>query len=141
MEPHTTDNLPSHHEIESLCSDNLKGLYEKLLHTRPPPRTSIDFLRGNISWALQALALDETPMVLREKLITRTNGKTPSNKTSVIPGTHLIREWQGKTHQVTVLEHGYLWQEQHYKSLSRIAKEITGAHWSGPRFFGLKASS
>ena len=51
--------------------------------------------------------------------------------------TRLIREWQGETHEVTILETGYLYQGQHYRSLSGVASDITGAHWSGPRFFGL----
>lgn len=51
-------------------------------------------------------------------------------------GSRLMREWNGVTHQVEVLETGYLWQGEKYRSLSAIAKAITGAHWSGPRFFG-----
>ena len=54
------------------------------------------------------------------------------------PGTRLIRTWGGETHEVTVLERGYLWQERRYRSLSAIAGEITGTRWSGPRFFGLR---
>jgi hypothetical protein len=53
------------------------------------------------------------------------------------PGTRLIREWNGQTINVEVREDGYLWQGRLYTSLSRIACEVTGARWSGPRFFGL----
>ena len=53
-------------------------------------------------------------------------------------GSRLVREWNGRTHVVDVSEAGYVWQGQTYRSLSAIAREITGAHWSGPRFFGLK---
>ena len=49
----------------------------------------------------------------------------------------LLREWNGVTHVVDVTEQGYRWREQTWRSLSAIAREITGAHWSGPRFFGL----
>ena len=54
------------------------------------------------------------------------------------PGTRLMREWQGKVHQVTVLVKGFEHQGKAYSSLSSIAREITGTAWSGPLFFGLK---
>ena len=53
-------------------------------------------------------------------------------------GSQIIREWNGKTHKVNVLKKGFEWQGQPYRSLSAIAKAITGTHHSGPRFFGLK---
>ncbi|BDW86550.1 hypothetical protein MACH21_27270 [Roseicyclus marinus] len=57
------------------------------------------------------------------------------------PGGRLLREWNGVTHVVEVVENGYLWNGQRWRSLSVIAREITGAHWSGPRFFGLNAKA
>ncbi len=54
-------------------------------------------------------------------------------------GTRLIREWNGQTVTVHVQEDGFLWEGRHYGSLSAIAREVTGAQWSGPRFFGLRA--
>jgi len=57
------------------------------------------------------------------------------------PGTRLIREWQGKTFEVTVMDRGYAYRGSRYESLSEIAREITGARWSGPRFFGLKQTA
>jgi hypothetical protein len=55
------------------------------------------------------------------------------------PGTVLIRQWQGATHHVTVGGHGVLYRGERYRSLSAVARLITGARWSGPRFFGLRA--
>ncbi len=52
-------------------------------------------------------------------------------------GNRLVREWNGTTHTVLVLDSGFEWQGRQYRSLSQIAEAITGAHWSGPRFFGL----
>lgn len=49
----------------------------------------------------------------------------------------MLREWNGVTHVVEVTETGFLWNGETWRSLSAIAREITGAHWSGPRFFGL----
>jgi hypothetical protein len=56
------------------------------------------------------------------------------------PGTRLYREWNSKTHVVEVTEKGVFWNGQHYRSLSAVARAITGARWSGPRFFGLKGT-
>jgi hypothetical protein len=53
-------------------------------------------------------------------------------------GTRLVREWQGRTYEVLVLDDGFSWQSTHYPSLSAIARKITGTPWSGPLFFGLK---
>ena len=54
------------------------------------------------------------------------------------PGTRLLREWQGRTYEVVVLDDGFCWQGTQYRSLSAIARKITGTAWSGPLFFGLK---
>ena len=53
------------------------------------------------------------------------------------PGTRLVRDWHGVGHTVIVLESGFEYDGKHWKSLTAIAKVITGAHWNGPRFFGL----
>ncbi|TIR60185.1 MAG: DUF2924 domain-containing protein, partial [Mesorhizobium sp.] len=55
----------------------------------------------------------------------------------VLPGARLVRDWNGKTHIVDVVEDGFVFEAKVYPSLSSIARKITGAHWSGPRFFGL----
>ena len=67
----------------------------------------------------------------------RGEGRLPSG-TVMRPGTVLVREWQGTTHQVTVLADGFGWNGQHHPSLSGIAHAITGTKWNGPRFFGMR---
>jgi len=57
------------------------------------------------------------------------------------PGTVLVRDWGGVTYQVKVLEDGLLFRGKRYKSLSQVARVITGARWSGPLFFGLKSAA
>lgn len=54
------------------------------------------------------------------------------------PGTRLVRRWHDRTYRVLVLDHGFQYEDRHYRSLTPIAREITGAAWSGPLFFGLK---
>jgi hypothetical protein len=56
----------------------------------------------------------------------------------VKPGTRLMREWKGRTYDVLVLDDGFSWQNTRYRSLSALARKITGTAWSGPLFFGLK---
>ena len=56
------------------------------------------------------------------------------------PGTRLMREWRGRSHEVQVLDDGFSWQGTHYRSLSAIARKITGTAWSGPLFFGLRSN-
>nr|WP_245625564.1 DUF2924 domain-containing protein [Ahrensia marina] len=70
---------------------------------------------------------------------TRTAKSTKPSVLSVRAGTHLVREWNGRTYQVEALERGFRLDGKTYRSLSAIAKKITGAHWSGPRFFGLES--
>ena len=68
-------------------------------------------------------------------------GQTPvSAGPKIKPGTRLLREWQGKVHEVIVLETGVEYRGEAWPSLSAVAREITGTRWSGPRFFGLKGA-
>ena len=62
----------------------------------------------------------------------------PTPSVSLRPGTRLVREWHGVTHMVLILADGIEWRGQRYRSLSVVARKITGARWSGPRFFGLR---
>jgi len=73
-----------------------------------------------------------------------TDGDEPSpvmqpsaERRRLVPGARLLRDWNGRTHAVDVTQDGYLYDGNTYRSLSAIARRITGAHWSGPRFFGL----
>lgn len=132
------DPLPSIAELETLSPSELQTLYQRLLQVKAPPRFSPDFLRGNIAWQLQAFQQGQDPQALRGRLLAKAQQRTISPKTSYKAGTRLIREWQAKTYEVTILEKGYRWKNHTYRSLSEIAREITGSHWSGPRFFGLK---
>ena len=67
----------------------------------------------------------------------RSRKSGPAGKHSMKPGTRLVREWNGRTYHVEVAADGFVWNGKTHRSLSVIAREITGAQWSGPRFFGL----
>ena len=60
---------------------------------------------------------------------------------SVRPGTVMVREWDGVLHRVMALDEGYAWNGTSYRSLSQVARAITGTRWNGPRFFGLREAS
>jgi hypothetical protein len=99
-------------------------------------------VRG-IGYRLQALQHGGLSKSTRRKLKTlakmfRTEGRVaPDPGLSLKPGARLVREWHGRTHTVTVTEDGFDYDGATYASLTKIAKKITGTHWSGPRFFGL----
>jgi hypothetical protein len=105
-----------------------------------PPRLSRSLMEKAIAYDLQVEAFGGLPARTRRAL--RTAAKEDGrSKLSKLPsrGTRLIREWHGALHEVEVLEDGYLWRGARHRSLSAIARAITGTKWSGPRFFGLVA--
>mgnify|MGYP001816595542 CR=1 FL=1 len=137
MEKRKASSYPVPKVIESLPVSELEALYKTLLQAKPPASCSPDFLKGNILWALQAIEAGHCPIKLRYSLLKLANIGRKKPSRSIKSGTRLIREWHGKTHEVTVLDHGYLWNDNTYASLTQIAREITGTHQSGPKFFGL----
>jgi hypothetical protein len=74
---------------------------------------------------------------IAEQSATGSSPKTPQIKNAQ-SGTILVREWQGSAYRVTMLDDGVSFNGKHYRSLSEVAREITGSRWSGPRFFGLR---
>jgi hypothetical protein len=115
------------------------------LYGRDPPRISRDLLKLGIAYRRQELEHGGLGKATIRKLATlaktlRQTGRVgPAPTLSLKAGTRLVREWHGRTHTVTVTEDGFEYDGMSYPSLTKIAKAITGAHWSGPRFFGLGA--
>lgn len=113
------------------------------LHKVPAPKTTPDLLMRGIAYRLQERAHGGLPnATLREierlaRQFARTGSVSAAGDTRIKPGTRLVRDWGDTSHHVVVLEQGFLYQERRYTSLSQIAHDITGAKWSGPRFFGL----
>ena len=130
--------IPSLDDINSISTKGLKQLLSKLTKASSPPFASREYLFGNITWMLQVIESGEDPIKVRQELLKLANSTSVSSKTRYLPGTRLVREWHGVTHEVVIEENGYRWKNNHYRSLSKIAEEITGVHWSGPRFLVLK---
>ena len=105
----------------------------------PPRSLARVFLCRVLAYERQCRTHGGLSAATRRALAAMANG-TPGNGApaeSVSPGTHLVREWNGRTYQVEVIDNGYRFDGKPYPSLTTIAKRITGTHWSGPRFFGL----
>lgn len=130
--------------LESLPLDRLREEWRRLNQTPPPKRLSRDILLRGITYKLQENAFGGLSKAVLRKLQTSTSAealpvKKRRSRSSFKPGTRLVREWHGVTHTVVILADGVEWCGQRYRSLSVVAREITGAHWSGPRFFGLNS--
>jgi hypothetical protein len=132
-------------ELKRLQSLDPKQLREewRRLYRGDAPKLSRDLLVLALSFRLQELEHGGLGQATRRKLQTiakslRTTGRVGSAPSlSLKPGARLVREWRGHTYSVTITEDGFEYAGSSYPSLSKIAKKITGAHWSGPRFFGL----
>ncbi|NKB37986.1 MAG: DUF2924 domain-containing protein [Gammaproteobacteria bacterium] len=135
--------LPELTEVLSANAPALRVMYQAFFQQAPPKWARADTLRGNLAWAIQAKCQGQSPKTLKRKLLLKADKQQGASTSPVQyqPGTCLIREWQGDTYEVTILEKGYLWQGNTYRSLSAISHAITGTRWSGPRFFGLKGTA
>ena len=103
----------------------------------PPPCLRAPTLRRLLAYEVQAKALGGLGRKDQQLLKAVAQGKSPPQLTS--PGTHLVRDWNGGTYRVEVVEDGFVFDGTFYSSLSAVARRITGTAWSGPRFFGLTA--
>lgn len=124
--------------------DELRREWRRL-YGNEPPRISRDLLVLGVAYRLQEIAYgglgNATLRKLRAlaKTLRATGRVGPTPSLSLKPGARLVREWRGHTHTVSVTEDGFEYGGTNYPSLTKIARKITGAHWSGPRFFGLPA--
>jgi hypothetical protein len=124
----------------------LKARWRELFAAEPPPYNR-RFLESRLAYRIQELAYGglkpETLKRLQALGEQLDGGNIVVRRTRVddrpIAGTRLIREWQGVEHCVTVLADGYEYQGRPYKSLSAVARAITGTRWNGWVFFGLKS--
>ncbi len=112
-----------------------------------PERVARNLLVLGIAWKIQEQAYGGLGAATKRRLadLAKTREQdgdlARSRVARLKPGAKLIREWQGETHTVAVLEDGFEWRGKRWRSLSVIAREITGVHWSGPRFFGLNGKA
>ena len=121
----------------------LRQAWQRLFRSDPPKKLSRDILELGVAWKLQERALGGLSATTKRQLgeLAQTmEAKADLAKARTVsarPGGRLIREWNGETHEVLVVEDGFLWRGKTWRSLSVIAREMTGTQWSGPRFFGV----
>jgi hypothetical protein len=130
--------------LTTLSSAQLRAEWRRVYKVAAPP-LSADLLARGIAWRLQEKAHGGISSATARELQRLKRQLDASGSVSVNayagrikPGTRLVRDWGGVSHHVLVLENGYDYRDRRYASLSQIARHITGAHWSGPRFFGLR---
>ena len=123
-------------ELPALSSKALRDRW-MLVTAAPVPRVSPSMLRLALGYELQARALGGLSRSAQQRLAQLASAKTDTSPAR--PGMRLIREWNGVVHVVTIGEGGVVqWNEREWRSLSEVARAITGTRWSGPAFFGLK---
>ena len=134
-------------DLEMRSVDELREHWRNLYGTEPPCKIHRSLLIPAIAYRMQENALGALKPSARRHLM-RVAGTAPDGRQAPgypshgpKPGTVLVRDWGGVTHQVKVLEDGILLRGKRYKSLSEVARVITGARWSGPLFFGLKSAT
>jgi Protein of unknown function (DUF2924) len=131
--------------LESLDVEQLRARWKILFETEAPPRFSRDLLMHAVAYRIQERVLGGLKPATRrlfERVSQDARARRPIRVAPVrklAPGALLIRQWGGAKHQVTVLEGGVMFRGKLYRSLSAVARVITGNRWSGPLFFGLKA--
>lgn len=124
-------------DVEQLDREALAQLWTEMLHTPLPRQLSQTVMRrvlvSELQWRSSGQRRDAIIRRLRRVLSTA-DRTAPTSQA----GQRLVREWNGKRHVVDVTRDGYRWNGKTWRSLSAIAREITGARWSGPRFFGVR---
>ena len=148
----TTDGTPDDvsarvQALEQMDHADLRREWRRLYRALPPKRVTRDLLMLGVAWKIQEQAYGGLSAATKRRLadlataLERDGDVTRNRVTHLRPGAKLVREWRGKTHSVTVVEDGFQWNGKRWRSLSAIAREITGVHWSGPRFFGLNSKA
>ena len=118
--------------------------WRALWRTEPPYKTSREFLIRAVAYGIQVEAfggLDDKTLQLLRKANGPNGVRDKPKRTQLGKGSKLFREWHGETHEVLALDKGFAWRGETYPSLSAIARAITGTHWNGWAFFGLKRST
>ena len=121
----------------------LKAMWLELFDAEPPIQNNRQFLVNRLSYRLQELHFGGIKPAVRARLDAMADAldpKAPKQRVDrPVVGTQLIREWKGAEERVTVVANGFEWQGRRFKSLSAVARAITGTQWNGPAFFGLRS--
>jgi len=129
--------------LEALTTADLRIEWRRLYRTTPPTRLSRDLLIRGVAYRVQERAHGGLSLSTKRRLrslcedFDQRGRAATAPAITLKPGTKLVREWHQHMHTVGVLDDGFEYQGERYPSLTRIARRITGVHWSGPLFFGI----
>ena len=130
--------------LPQLDLGELRELWCRLYKTETAPRLSRELLVRAVACRMQEVTSGGPRVELQRQLRQIALELQQTGRLRIRPqlksGTRLMREWRGRSHEVLVLDDGFSWQGAHYRSLSAIARKITGTAWSGPLFFGLRSN-
>lgn len=135
----TEDLTSSLAALQSCDREVLVARWAELLRRPPPSNLSVQLLRSGIAHELQSTQIGALTRRTKEELVRLKGSSAARPARRPRSGAQLLREWNGVAHLVDVFDDGFRYRDKTYKSLTSIAFEITGARWSGPRFFGLKS--
>jgi hypothetical protein len=130
--------------LPTLDIGELRQQWRGLYKTEASPDLSRELLLRAVAYRMQEVALGGLSPARQRQLrqmaqqFKQTGEATIRARPELKPGARLMRQWQGRTYDVLVLDDGFSWQNTQYRSLSALARKITGTAWSGPLFFGLK---
>jgi len=133
--------------LPELSARQLRAAWRTLRCGEPMAPSSRDLMVREIAYKMQERVHGGLAPAVKRRLRALAQ-ETESNEAGALApalllkaGTRLLREWGGRTHTVIVLDDGFEYDGERYRSLTEIARRITGAHWSGPRFFGLRKAA
>lgn len=134
-------------QLDGMNRSELLDVWAEHICTEVPKTRAVDMLRRRVAWKLQEERHGGLSAATKRRLrelassFEKDVNHAPTAQSSLQSGTTLTREWKGKLHTVQVRTNGFTYKGNHYKGLSKIAREITGTRWSGPLFFGLRKPS
>jgi len=133
--------------LPTLSAHQLRLKWQDLRCGEPTAAASRDLMIREIAYKMQERAHGGLAPAIKRRLRAlaaevEANGAGAFAPALLLkPGTRLLREWGGKTHTVIVLDDGFEYESERHHSLTQIARRVTSAHWSGPRFFGLRKAA
>ena len=144
MPTSSTEIVQEHRAVSDLSREALAERWVAAYGRPPPKGISRRLLERAAAYHLQVGVLGGLPPAISRRLSRIASDGSPLHAAArpraairLSPGTRLVREWSGRTHTVEVTEDGFMWNGRRWRSLSAVARAISGARWSGPRFFGL----
>ncbi len=124
-------------ELNGMSVGQLAERWKALYSTEPPLRNRVHLIK-RLAYRIQELAYGGLSEETKANLRNMAQAQEPKHKGGHVPGTRFVREWNGERHEVTITRDGFEYRGRPFKSLSAVARTITGTRWNGPVFFGLR---